>query len=82
MANNHQDYLFPVTQHLRLQTIPYYYVNLNDEKNKFLYEGTFKIPADETELAEGILEIKVSNVKDKVGNISAIKKIGKKKSVG
>ena len=37
-------------------------------ENKFLYEGTFQIPADEAELAEGTLEIKVTNVKDIVGN--------------
>ncbi len=37
-------------------------------ENKFLYEGTFQIPADEAELAEGTLEIKVTNVKDLAGN--------------
>ena len=37
-------------------------------ENKFLYEGTFQIPADEAELTEGTLEIKVTNVKDLAGN--------------
>ena len=37
-------------------------------ENKFLYEGTFQIPADEADLAEGTLEIKVTNVKDLAGN--------------
>ena len=37
-------------------------------ENKFLYEGTFEIPANEKELKQGTLEIKVSNVKDIVGN--------------
>ena len=40
---------------------------LNNE-NKFLYEGTFKIREDEAELAEGTLEIKVTNIKDLAGN--------------
>ena len=39
-------------------------------ENKFLYEGTFEIPANEKELKQGTLEIKVSNVKDLAGNIS------------
>ena len=39
-------------------------------ENKFLYEGTFEIPANEKELKQGTLEIKVSNVKDLAGNVS------------
>ena len=37
-------------------------------ENKVLYEGTFAIPANEKELKQGVLEIKVSNVKDAAGN--------------
>ena len=39
-------------------------------ENKVLYEGTFTIPANEKELKQGTLEIKVSNVKDLAGNES------------
>ena len=42
--------------------------NVLKNENKFLYEGTFQIPDDEAELTEGVLEIKVTNVKDLVGN--------------
>ncbi len=38
------------------------------KENKYLYEGTFKIAEDEKDLTEGILEIKVTNVKDRAGN--------------
>ena len=37
-------------------------------ENKVLYEGTFEIAADEKELKQGTLEIKVANVKDIAGN--------------
>ena len=39
------------------------------EESKYLYEGTFIIPAEEAELAEGTLEIKVSNIVDFAGNV-------------
>ena len=39
------------------------------EESKYLYEGTFTIPAEETELTEGTLEIKVSNIVDFAGNV-------------
>ena len=42
---------------------------VKEEESKYLYEGTFTIPADEAELAQGILEIKVSNIVDFAGNI-------------
>ena len=41
---------------------------VKEEESKYLYEGTFAIPADETELSEGKLEIKVSNIVDFAGN--------------
>ena len=37
-------------------------------ESKYLYEGTFTIAEDETELPEGTLEIKVTNIKDLAGN--------------
>lgn len=43
---------------------------LNNE-GKFLYEGTVKIAEDESELVEGLLDIKVSNVVDLAGNVSS-----------
>ena len=47
-------------------------MNLNEKvlknENKVLYEGTFEIAADEKELKQGTLEIKVANVKDIAGN--------------
>ena len=42
---------------------------VKEEESKYLYEGTFTIPADEAELAEGTLEIKVSNIVDLAGNV-------------
>lgn len=42
---------------------------VKEEESKYLYEGTFAIPADETELSEGKLEIKVSNIVDFAGNV-------------
>ena len=37
-------------------------------ENKYLYEGTFKIDSNEKELKQGLLEIKVSDIKDIAGN--------------
>lgn len=42
---------------------------VKEEESKYLYEGTFSIPEDETELEEGKLEIKVSNIVDFAGNV-------------
>ena len=39
-----------------------------EKENKVLYEGTFAIPANEKELKQGNLDIKLSNVKDLAGN--------------
>ena len=44
-------------------------------ENKVLYEGTFAIDDNEKELKEGTLEIKVSNVKDIVGNEATSKTV-------
>ncbi len=37
---------------------------VKNNENKFLYEGTFTIDANEKDLKQGTLEIKVSNIKD------------------
>lgn len=42
---------------------------VKEEESKYLYEGTFTIPENEEELAEGKLEIKVSNIVDFAGNV-------------
>lgn len=41
---------------------------VKEEESNYLYEGTFTIPENEEELAEGKLEIKVSNIVDFAGN--------------
>ena len=41
----------------------------NDGEDIYVYQGTFAIDENETEMAEGLLDIVLSNVVDKAGNV-------------